>query len=85
MWRSSVISLIAVLACDVREFEDWCRNSGLSPRDRDVVFVSRWDKLRGLNNVKFVRCPRWYEHPDANHIDQLARMLEQRQAERSTA
>ncbi|MFJ9038007.1 hypothetical protein ACIRF8_15610 [Streptomyces sp. NPDC102406] len=77
-----MISLIAVLACDYREFEEWCRNSGLSSRDRDVVFISRWDRLRGLDNVKFIRCPRWDQHPDAGHIDELVRRIEDRRAHR---
>lgn len=77
-----MISLIAVLARDVREFETWCRDSGISPRDREVVYISRWDKLRGLDNVKFIRCPRWDEHPDAEQIDELARRLEDRRGGR---
>ncbi|WP_329390294.1 hypothetical protein [Streptomyces sp. NBC_01716] len=75
-----MISLIAVLACDAREFETWCRNSGLSPRDREVVYISRREKLRGLDNVKVIRCPRWDQHPDAGRIDEFVRMLEQRRA-----
>ncbi|MFJ2110639.1 hypothetical protein ACIOEX_01700 [Streptomyces sp. NPDC087850] len=77
-----MISLIAVLARDVREFEEWCRNSGISRRDREVIFISRWDKLRGLDNVKVIRCPRWGQHPDAGRIDELARILEDRRAPR---
>lgn len=77
-----MISLIAVLACDFREFEDWRHRSGLSPRDRDVVYISRWDKLRGLDNVKFIRCPRWDQHPDAGRIDEIVRRLEDRKAPR---
>lgn len=77
-----MISLIAVLAMDVYEFEEWCRNSGLSPRDRDVVFISRWDKLRGLDSVKFIRCPRWVEHPQALEIDEIVRRLEDRRRDR---
>lgn len=73
-----MINLIVVLARDVREFEDWCRNSGLSPRGREVIYISRWDKLRGLDNVKFIRCPRWHEHPDAGQIDEIVRRLEDR-------
>ncbi|MET9445333.1 hypothetical protein [Streptomyces sp. NPDC006610] len=77
-----MISLIVVLARDAREFEDWCRNSGLSPRDREVVYISRWDKLRGLDNVKFIHCPRWHEHPDAGRIDEIVRRLEKRRSGR---
>ncbi|MFD8771464.1 hypothetical protein [Streptomyces sp. NPDC059916] len=77
-----MISLIAVLARDVREFEEWRHASGLSPHDRDVVYISRWDRLRGLDNVKFIRCPRWHEHPDAGRIDELARALEERRVHR---
>lgn len=75
-----MISLIAVLACNFHEFEQWCRNSGLSPRDRDIVYISRWDKLRGIDNAKFIRCPNWDQHPDAGRIDEIVRMLEQRRA-----
>lgn len=77
-----MISIIAVLARDVREFEDWCRTSGLSPRDRDIVFISRWDKLRGLDTGKFIRCPRWHEHPEAGQIDEIVRRLEERRSGR---
>lgn len=77
-----MIGLIAVLARDTREFEDWCRSSGLSPRDREVVYISRWDKLRGLDNVKFIRCTRWHEHPEAGQIDEIVRRLEDRRSGR---
>lgn len=75
-----MINLIAVLARDVDEFRAWCRGSGLSPTDREVVFISRWEKLRGLDRVKFVRCSRWHEHPEAGRIDEGARLLESRRA-----
>lgn len=73
-----MISRIVVLARNARDFEAWCHDSGLSPRDPEVVYVSRWDKLRGLADVKVIRCPFWDQHPDAGLIDELARMLEQR-------
>lgn len=75
-----MISLIAVLARNYGDFQAWCHNSGLSPRDREIVFISRWDRLRGLDNVKFIRCPRWDQHPDAGRIDEIVRRLEDRRA-----
>lgn len=77
-----MISLLAVLARNHREFEDWCHSSGISPRDREVIYISRWDKLRGLDNVKFIRCPRWLEHPDVGRIDGIVRRLEERRVVR---
>lgn len=75
-----MISRIAVLALTYQDFQAWCHASGLSPHDPEVIYISRWDKLRGLANVKVVRCPRWDQHPDAGRIDELARLLEQRRA-----
>lgn len=75
-----MISLIAVLARNYRDFQAWCFDSGLSPHDREIVYISRWDRLRGLDNVKFIRCPNWDQHPDAGRIDEIVRMLEARRA-----
>lgn len=77
-----MISVIAVLARDPLEFAEWCRSSGLSQLDREVVYISRWEKLRGLDNIKFIRCSHSHEHPDAERIEELARHLEQRRSPR---
>ncbi|MFF5984395.1 hypothetical protein ACFY78_36690 [Streptomyces olindensis] len=71
-------TLLVVLASGYDEFRRWCQGSGLSPRDPDVVFVDRWDRLRGLTDVKIIRCPRWYAHPDADRIEQAVHSIEQR-------
>ena len=70
--------LLVVLAIDYREFRHWCHESGLPPNDPDVVFVDRWDRLRGLTHFKVIRCPRWHAHPDAGRIDEAIRIIEQK-------
>ncbi|MGW0578602.1 hypothetical protein ACWD25_22135 [Streptomyces sp. NPDC002920] len=75
-----MISRIVVLARNFEDFRAWCRDSGLSPTDPEVVYIDRWDRLRGLGNIKVIRCPRWDQRPDVAEIDELARELERRRA-----
>lgn len=73
-----MISRLVVLARNARDFEAWCRENGLSSRNRNVIYASRADKLRGLIDAKVIYCPRWSEHPDADRISECARIIEQR-------
>lgn len=68
--------LIVVLAQDATDFREWCIASGLSEHDRDVVYASRPDKLRGITHAKVIRCLRWYHHPESEEIGALAHELE---------
>lgn len=71
-------TILVVLALNYDEFRAWCRDSGLSPNDPEVVFVDKEDRLRGLSNIKVIRCRRWDHHPHALHITQTAEIIEQR-------
>lgn len=71
-------SRIVVLARNAHDFQRWCRSSGLSPSDRDVVFASHPAKLLGIDSAKVIRCPGWNQRADASQLDDLARILEQR-------
>lgn len=71
-------SVLVVLASSYDEFRAWCRDSGLSPNDPEVVFIDREDRLRGLSDIKVIRCRRWDLHPDALRITQTAEIIEQR-------
>lgn len=71
-------TILTVLALNYDEFRAWCRDSGLSLDDPEVVFVDREDRLRGFSNIKVIRCRRWDLHPDALRIAQTAEIIEQR-------
>ncbi|MEU6535546.1 hypothetical protein [Streptomyces sp. NPDC047000] len=79
--RSAVASprpLLVVLALNYDEFRRWCRESGLSTEDRDVVYTNAPDRLHGISNAKVIRCPRWHQHHRAGDFDRQARRIEQR-------
>ncbi|MFM9675797.1 hypothetical protein [Streptomyces brasiliscabiei] len=69
---------LAVLASGPEEFRRWCYDSGLSPRDPEVVYVDRAERLRGMTDVKFIRCHRAWEHPRVTEIEEVVRLIEQR-------
>ncbi|MGW3847157.1 hypothetical protein [Streptomyces fagopyri] len=69
---------IVVLARDETDFREWCIASGVSERDRDVIYASDIGKLRGITHAKVLRCLRWYDHPDSDAIGEYARTLDQR-------
>ncbi|MFI0530292.1 hypothetical protein ACH3XX_09610 [Streptomyces scabiei] len=71
-------TMLVVLALNYDEFRAWCRDSGLRPDDREVVFVDKEDRLRGFSNIKVIRCRRWDLHPHALRISQTAEIIEQR-------
>lgn len=71
-------TILVVLALNYGEFRAWCRDSGLRPDDREVVFADREERLRGLSNIKVIRCRRWDHHRDALRISQTAEIIEQR-------
>ncbi|MCD7440266.1 hypothetical protein K4B79_18805 [Streptomyces lincolnensis] len=70
-------TILVVLAQDRAEFREWCAASGLSERDRDVVYADRLDKLRGIGRIKVIRCPRWHQHRNSTLLGQVAHELQQ--------
>ncbi|MFC7909037.1 hypothetical protein [Streptomyces nigra] len=74
--------ILAVLAANFTEFRRWCHDSGLSTRDPQVVYIDRPERLRGMTDVKFIRCPYAWKHPKANDIYDLVQYIEQRRTRR---
>ncbi|MDT0567888.1 hypothetical protein RM704_10470 [Streptomyces sp. DSM 3412] len=71
-------TILVVLAINYDEFRAWCRDSGLSPDDPEVVFVDNEYRLCGFSNIKVIRCRHWGSHPHALRISQTAEIIEQR-------
>lgn len=70
--------ILVVLAGSFNEFRAWCRDSGLRTDDPEVVYADGLRRLRGISHAKVIRCPRWYNHPEVGHMDEWARLMEQR-------
>lgn len=74
--------LLIVLARTHRDFRRWCLDSGLRENDREVLFASRFDKLRGLSyeHVKVIRLRGCLEHPEGREMDAFLTAMEDRVA-----
>lgn len=70
--------VLVVLAENRTEFERWCLDSGLRRDDPEVVFADRMERLRGMTDVKVIRCRYWWAHPASEAIGQYAQIIEQR-------
>lgn len=46
-YRPGQATLTVVIAANARDFEDWCRDNGRSPRDRMLLYVSTERVIRG--------------------------------------
>lgn len=70
--------ILAVLASGYDEFRRWCMDSGLSIRDPEVVFIDRPERLRGMTDVKFIRCRDAWKHPRLIEIEEVVQLIVQR-------
>jgi hypothetical protein len=57
-----------VVAGNWRQFSDWCREAGVSPHSRSVVYATA-TSLRGRRNVDVIRTGTWEERPDLQEIE----------------
>lgn len=69
-----------VLARNLAEFHAWCRQTGTSPRDRSVLYVSGPHALRGLQDVEIVRHGMWWDRLDEAALAAALAELECRHA-----
>ncbi|UUU21693.1 hypothetical protein [Streptomyces sp. DSM 40750] len=74
--------ILVVLARNFEEFRFWCRDSGLRENDPEVVFASRFSKLRGISyeRVKVIRLRGWGQHPEGREMDAFLCAMEDRAA-----
>jgi hypothetical protein len=70
--------MIAVIAGNMRQFEDWCRENNRHPRDPELLWVSSPEKLRGRFNLTFVWYGLWYERRDADELREIVYYMQQR-------
>ncbi|MDX2800197.1 hypothetical protein [Streptomyces scabiei] len=74
-----------VLAKNLQMFHAWCRETGHSPRDPRVAYVSGPHKLRGLTNEEIVRYDRWWDRPDIRFLEEALEWLEARNLQEATS
>lgn len=67
----------AVIAGNYREFTDWCREQGISPRDPGVLYATP-ESLRGHNDVEVRRTGSWAERDDLADIEDVLRLVNRR-------
>jgi hypothetical protein len=74
------MSLTLVLASFVIDFENWCRETGVSPRDPSVKYVRDIQDLRGLGRTFdiVVADGRFWDRRDAAELYATARRLQDR-------
>jgi hypothetical protein len=70
--------MIAVIAGNLRQFEQWCRENGRRINDPEVLWVSSPDKLRGRFNLEFVWYGLWYERRDADELRGMVYYMQER-------
>jgi hypothetical protein len=71
--------LVVVLAGNYREFEFWCREIKISPRDRSVLFASGMHRIQGLGKIRYFTYGSWYMRQDGSELLHYLRYLEGRQ------
>jgi hypothetical protein len=54
-----------VLAGNYREFLFWCRENERNPRDRNLIYASEPQRIRGLGPIRFITYGTWYLRRDA--------------------
>ena len=69
-----------VLAESLREFHQWCRANGRSPRDVNLMYATGPASLRGLTGVQVVRHGAWWRRLDAAELTAAVAALEERAA-----
>ena len=65
-----------MLAGSYQQFDNWCRERGLSPRNPHVVYVERWDRLRGRARLKIERVGTYLDRRDWDQVLESVRVLE---------
>jgi len=71
-----------VLAQTLRDFHAWCRETGTSPRDRTVLYVSGPHVLRSVNleAACIVRYGAWRDRLDRSSLEEALERLDVLQA-----
>lgn len=69
----------AVIAGTYSQFLDWCRERGLNPRSRDLIFVLSADWLQGQRDLEVVRTGTWADRRDLDEIEDMLRAVNRRQ------
>ena len=77
--------MIAVVAGSFREFDNYCKEKGLDPKDhRRVLFVSSTTVLRGMQHYQLTFVGTWATRNDIEEIKAIYRM-HQREERQTTA
>jgi len=63
-----------VIALTRRDFEDWCLNQKRSPRDPELVCVTRADHVLGMSINRIYCTERAWENPNYIKLLQIAEM-----------
>jgi hypothetical protein len=64
----------AVIAGNYQQFIYWCREQGISPHSRQVIYASP-ERLRGYSNLAIERVGTWYERDDIREIEEELRIV----------
>lgn len=74
--------ITVVLAGSRQQFEHWCRENDVHPRDQNVVRVTEWHHLRGLGKpVELVVTGTFWETPRAMELHAEATEVARRNAD----
>jgi hypothetical protein len=67
---------IAVLAGNLRQFHDWCRENNMSPMHGAAFFVRDRECIQGRRGFKLVTYGTYYERPDLRELQLELRVKE---------
>ena len=70
------MSRLYVVARTHREFELWCLDRDLNPRDSVFRYVSRLDHLRGTRGATVLLLPGWLDRDDWRGIYEMLLIIE---------
>lgn len=66
---------VHVIAQNREHFVHWCREIGISPLDRRVIFVARARDLLGYRDVSVIYYGPYHQRRDLKEIDEQLAML----------